>query len=73
MTPVMARLVHTTVSSKYSVGVSVPITAKQCTAVDSGDHFMTLATTAHSRGGRVATCGVPDWGGDITRYGTWNM
>ena len=42
-------------------------------AVDSGDHFMTLATTAHSRGSRVATCGVPDWGGDITRYGTWNM
>ena len=29
MTPVMARLVHTTVSSKHSVGVSVPITAEQ--------------------------------------------
>ena len=28
MTPVMARLVHTTVSSKHSVGVSVPITAE---------------------------------------------
>ena len=71
MTPVMARLVHTTVSSTAQCRGECSHYSR---AVDSGDHFMTLATTAHSRGGsRVATCGVPDWGGDITRYGTWNM